>query len=146
MGRDGYLWATTLDGVVRFDGFRFTLFDRSTSAGIGSNRFAPMLETPDGTLWFGTENGGITRYAGGRFQTYTTNDGLASNAVAGITADAQGKVWALSSERIVEWNGERFQPYEVPAALHFVPSEWDGSTFWAVDGRRLVRFAGRRAV
>ena len=50
--------------------------------GIGSNRFSSMLETPDGTLWFGTENGGITRYAGGRFQTYTTRDGLASNAVA----------------------------------------------------------------
>ena len=48
MGRDGYLWATTLDGVVRFDGFRFTLFDRSTTEGIGSNRFSPMLETPDG--------------------------------------------------------------------------------------------------
>ena len=56
---------TTLDGLVRFDGFRFTLFDRSNAEGIGSNRFTPLLETPDGAFWLGTENGGITRYAPG---------------------------------------------------------------------------------
>jgi ligand-binding sensor domain-containing protein len=57
MGRDGYLWLTTLDGLVRFDGLRFTSFDRSNTKGIASNRFSPLLETSDGALWLGTENG-----------------------------------------------------------------------------------------
>ena len=71
-GRDGYLWLTTLDGLAPFDGFRFTLFDRANTEGIGSNRFTPFLEAPDGAFWLGTENGGITRYSQGRFTTYTT--------------------------------------------------------------------------
>jgi ligand-binding sensor domain-containing protein len=57
---------------VRFDGLRFTLFDRANSGGIGSNRFTPLLEAADGAFWLGTENSGVTRYYQGRFTTYTT--------------------------------------------------------------------------
>ena len=135
-GRDGYLWLTTLDGVARFDGLRFTLFDRANSEGIGSNRFTPLLEAPDGAIWLGTENGGITRYFEGRFTTYTTSDGLASNVVSGITADQQGHLWALSGDRIVEWTGQKFQIAKVAGSLKFKPSEWTTDVFWAIDGYR----------
>ena len=140
-GRDGYLWLTTLDGLVRFDGLRFTLFDRANTEGIGSNRFTPLLEAPDGAFWLGTENGGITRYFQGRFITYTTRDGLTSNAVSGITADEGGRIWALSGERIVEWNGQRFEPAKLADSLRFVASEWTTDVFWAADGRNLLRFS-----
>src|SRR5450631_328678 len=36
---DGYMWLVTFDGVARFDGVHFTLFNKSTSPGINSNRF-----------------------------------------------------------------------------------------------------------
>ncbi|MBV9223867.1 MAG: hypothetical protein JOY85_07555, partial [Acidobacteriaceae bacterium] len=39
---DGYLWLATLNGVVRFDGIRFTVFDKSNSPGILSNRFTSI--------------------------------------------------------------------------------------------------------
>ena len=110
-GRDGYLWATTLDGLVRFDGFRFTVFDRSNAEGIGSNRFTPLLETPDGAFWLGTENGGVTRYAQGRFTTFTTRDGLPSNAVSGITADDQGQLWATQRRPHRRMERREFEPH-----------------------------------
>ncbi len=37
--REGYLWVATLNGLARFDGIRFTVYDQSTSPGITSNRF-----------------------------------------------------------------------------------------------------------
>lgn len=40
---DGYLWLATLDGLVRYDGVRFTVFNKSNSKGIGSNRFTRMV-------------------------------------------------------------------------------------------------------
>jgi len=49
--RNGYLWLATLDGLVRFDGVRFTVFNKSNSPGIISNRFLQLYEDGQGDLW-----------------------------------------------------------------------------------------------
>src|SRR5687767_4703090 len=42
--RDGYIWLATLGGLVRFDGIRFTVFERAGAPGITSNRFMTLFE------------------------------------------------------------------------------------------------------
>ena len=45
---DGYLWLATLDGLPRFEGVRFTVFNKSNSPGIDSNRFSSLYEDRNG--------------------------------------------------------------------------------------------------
>ena len=61
--RDGYLWLGTVEGLVRFDGVRFTVFDRTNTPEIGNSHITALLEDRSGTLWIGTAGGGLTRMA-----------------------------------------------------------------------------------
>src|SRR5262245_32152026 len=57
--RDGYLWLTTFDGLVRFDGVRFTVFNKSNTPGLVSNRFISLFEDRSGDLWASVETGQV---------------------------------------------------------------------------------------
>src|SRR4051812_36413156 len=73
--RDGYLWMGTYEGAVRFDGARFTLFNPSTTTGIGNSFVTSLLERRDGDLWLATYGGGVSRLSAGRFTQYSARDG-----------------------------------------------------------------------
>ncbi len=89
---DGYLWLGTEEGLVRFDGVRFTVFDRHTS-GLLNNMIQALLVDHAHNLWIGTAGGGLTRYDNGRFVSFTAKDGLASDSVRALYEDAEGTLW-----------------------------------------------------
>jgi signal transduction histidine kinase/ligand-binding sensor domain-containing protein len=93
--RDGYLWLTTFDGLVRFDGVRFTVFDKSNTKGLSSNRFVSLYEDKDGTLWIGTGDGGLTFYRDGVFKSLTVDDGVPPGQIMGFTRDLNGELLVM---------------------------------------------------
>ena len=107
--RDGYLWFTTFDGLVRYNGARFEVFNKANSKGINSNRFLSLYEDTDGALWSATEDGGLTRYAQGRFRTFTVDDGLPSIAIGGIHRLPDGELIVLTGAGMARLQGERFE-------------------------------------
>ena len=48
--RDGYLWLATNDGLARFDGVRFTVFNKGYTPGISSNRLVALFDDAKGDL------------------------------------------------------------------------------------------------
>ena len=85
--KDGYLWMATLDGLARFDGVRFQVFNKSNSPGIVNNRFVSLSETADGDLWAGTEESGIVHLHAGHFSNYLADEGV---RIDWIGSDADG--------------------------------------------------------
>jgi streptogramin lyase len=87
----------TFDGLARFDGVRFTIFDKGNSKGIVSNRFVGVVADREGAVWAATENGVLTIYRGGVFESYSTPEGL-REYISGFAEDPQGKVRIETNE------------------------------------------------
>jgi len=91
--RDGYLWLGTQEGLARFDGVRFVVFDKTNTPAIRHNSIQALLETRDGSLWIATFVGGLARLKDGRFTGYSTRDGLPDDQVLCLHEDKGGALW-----------------------------------------------------
>ncbi|MBN8802314.1 MAG: hypothetical protein J0H05_11695, partial [Stenotrophomonas acidaminiphila] len=60
--RDGFIWAGTWEGVVRFNGRHFTVFDRQNTPGAELSGVFSILAEPDGGVLFGTAADGVFRH------------------------------------------------------------------------------------
>ena len=90
--RDGYLWLGTEEGLVRFDGVRFEVFDQHNSK-LKNSYVHALCETRDGSLWIGTWGGGLAQYKDGQFTNYTQEDGLLLNQIRVLTEGRDGSLW-----------------------------------------------------
>ncbi len=94
----GFLWIGTQEGLMRFDGVRFTVYNKSTHQGLLENFIWDIAEDWNGNIWVGTYGGGVSRFDGATFTTYTTKDGLADNVVRRIIIAKDSTIW-LGTER-----------------------------------------------
>jgi signal transduction histidine kinase/ligand-binding sensor domain-containing protein len=90
---DGHLWIGTSGGLVRFDGFRFTVFDHQTSDAFRDDSIYTLLTAKDGTLWAGSEGGGLIHLANGRFRHFGSAQGLSNGFVRVVFEDSSRRLW-----------------------------------------------------
>jgi ligand-binding sensor domain-containing protein/signal transduction histidine kinase len=99
--RAGFLWFTTQDGVSRYDGYRFKVFqhDPNNPASLAENDSSPMVVDDDGSIWIGTWGGGLDRFdpATETFQHFRkhANDprSLKDDRIQVLLRDHRGAIW-----------------------------------------------------
>ena len=92
--REGYLWFATAEGLVRFDGVRFTVYDRASTPALPAGNIDSLAVGADGALWIGFRMGGIGRLHNGQLRLWTKQQGLSTNEIDSLVVMPDGSVWA----------------------------------------------------
>jgi ligand-binding sensor domain-containing protein/signal transduction histidine kinase len=103
---DGFLWIGTSGGLVRFDGLRFTVFNRENQPAFEDDSFYSLSTSQDGSLWGGTEGGGLVRYKDGSFKVFGAAAGLTNGFVRVVFEDRQRNIWVGTDDGLFRLQGD----------------------------------------
>jgi len=110
--KNGYLWLATFDGLVRFDGIEFKVYQSESYPNLPSNRILTVDEALDGSIWMTTEPGFVVYFKDGEFHRATEQNGLNGNLANEYTfIDHEGVLWIPSNKGISTYDGETLAPY-----------------------------------
>jgi ligand-binding sensor domain-containing protein len=113
---EGYLWAATSGGEIRWNLADSTYTKYTIDNGLGNNIVQAVAVSPDGTLWFGTQ-GGVSSFDGQSWTTYTEADGLADNWVNAIAVASDGTLWFGTQGGVSSFDGEIWATYTTADGL-----------------------------
>jgi ligand-binding sensor domain-containing protein len=89
---------------------------------IPSDKIYSIYIAPDGTKWFGTDQGVATHKGSNTLENwtvYTTDEGLANNFVQAITADKKGNLWfGTKGGGISVFDGSKWTTYTTANGLN----------------------------
>ncbi|HEV8134813.1 MAG TPA: two-component regulator propeller domain-containing protein [Pyrinomonadaceae bacterium] len=111
--RDGYLWFGTQEGLAKFNGTNFVVFDRENTPQLKSNDIRSFLEDRNGNLWIGTSFG-LARMQGAGFTSFTTTEGLPDNTIGPMIEDPDGTLWIGTGSGLVHYSNNTFTSISIP--------------------------------
>jgi ligand-binding sensor domain-containing protein/signal transduction histidine kinase len=127
---DGYIWIGTQEGLARFDGVKFDIFDRQNTPALKSNDIRCLLAADDGALWIATSFG-LVRRQNGQFATMTTNEGLPDNNITKVIEDHAGRILIATTSAVAVYENGSFKTLANRAGIQGLAALDDGSVIVA---------------
>ena len=98
---DGYIYAGTYEGLVRFDGYDFTILKKGSNDKYDFTSARTIFQDSKGKLWIGANDEGIHCIEGDNVKSYTVQNGMPNNSIRAITEDRNGNIWIGTAAGIV---------------------------------------------
>lgn len=144
---DGYLWLATPDGLARFDGLNFELYNKQNVPELKGNHIRALYVDREDTLWIGTTYGGLTRYQKGEFTTFPITKNSPLYKIRAINEDRLGNLWIGSyTHGLIRFSNGNFTAYSKAEGLphnqvRAISRDGNGD-LWVATGGGIVKIVG----
>ena len=115
--KDGYLWMGTQEGLVRFDGVKFKIFNKINTPLFTRNYISTIYEDNNNNLWIGTEGGGLLLYKNGMFKSFNAGNKFLSDIIVIIKGDRKKNIWIGTTSGLISFNMGKIKTYTAKTGL-----------------------------
>lgn len=89
---NGFLWISTFNALVRFDGNKFKTYDTENIPVIGTSSFYSVLPYADGKMYISTQSSGVIHFDQGKFSKISDASSL-PNSIQSTFLDLNNRLW-----------------------------------------------------
>lgn len=132
-------WAISWVVIAGLWAQKYNFVNLNVEHGLIQSQANALCQDKQGHLWIATI-GGVSRFDGQRFTSYSMNDGLPSNLCLSILCDHKGQIWVGTQNGLTRYDGFHFRNYTFSKEpqgneIHSIAEDPQGRIWCVVKGK-----------
>ena len=156
--KEGYMWFGTWDGLNKYDGYNFTIYNKEN--GLSNSTILALYNDENDNIWIGTEDGlNILNKKTGHITVFRhipdDSTSITNNWINQIYSDKDGLIWVATGKGLNRYNKntKNFIRYlNKPRDNTAFKSNWinqiykDDSIFWMASRYGLIEYDSKSKI
>ncbi len=152
---DGFVWITSYNGIMRFDGIQADMYDETKIPSFTNGAIYTVEEQMPGVLWFTSQNNGVLRFRNGQFDNIDPEGKILPKSVRCLRFDKDSTVWVgTNNSGLYKIQGKIISKVDLPElhkatiiemsidANHVLWIAAGGKGLFSYDGKKLESIQG----
>lgn len=142
------IWISTLEnGVIGLNLKTMESINLTQVDGLSNNHTKLTIRDTWGNLWFATSGGGVNKYSGQEFETFTIDNGLKENYIYDVFKASNNDLWVSFSKGLTKINNDTIIHFEIDRGFkggksRVITEDKFGNIWIGTDGHSVFVFNG----